>query len=57
MKMISFVDVVMGELIHGWFVGGLSMEAISMGKTLITYRDDYISNFYKDKYPILNAYS
>tara|TARA_B100000886_G_C20424042_1_gene493025 strand:+ start:965 stop:2137 length:1173 start_codon:yes stop_codon:yes gene_type:complete len=58
MKMISFVDVVMGELIHSWFVGGLSMEAISMGKTLITYRDEgYISNFYKDKYPILNAYS
>ena len=35
MKMISFVDVVMGELIHSWFVGGLSMEAISM-QTLIT---------------------
>ena len=58
MKMISFVDVVMGEFFHSWFIGGLSMEAISMGKPLITYRDDrYISNFYKDKYPILNAYS
>ena len=58
MKMISFVDVVMGEFTHSWFIGGLSMEAISMGKPLITYRDErYLGNFYKDNYPILNACS
>ena len=34
------------------------MEAISMGKPLITYRDErYLSNFYRDNYPILNACS
>ena len=48
----------MGEFFHSWFIGGLSMEAISMGKPLITYRDErYISKFYKDIYPILNAYT
>lgn len=58
LRMISFVDVVMGEFTHSWYIGGLSMEAISMGKPLITHRDEkYISNFYQDKYPILNAYS
>ena len=58
MKMISFADVVLGEFTHSWYIGGLSMEAISMGKPLICYRDEkYINKFYKDKYPVLNAYS
>lgn len=58
MKMISIADVVLGEFTHSWYIGGLSMEAISMGKPLICYRDEkYINKFYKDKYPVLNAYS
>lgn len=47
-------DIIIDQLLIGWY-GVLSMEAMAMGKTVIVYIRDDLTNFFSDGMPLLNA--
>jgi hypothetical protein len=58
MKVVAIADLVVGELHHSWISYGVVLEALSIGKPIMHYRQDeeYLDD-YPVLYPMLNANS
>jgi len=58
MKILAIADLIIGELHHSWISYGVIMEALSIGKPVLHYRqdDEYLED-YPELYPMLNANS
>jgi hypothetical protein len=53
---LSFADIVVGEFVFSWVIGGVINEAMSMSKPLIMFRDDQLyRHLPQPLYPILNS--
>jgi hypothetical protein len=53
---MKYADLVVGEFVHSWITSSVMVEALSLNKPIIAYRDDKrYFNLYDELYYILNA--